>query len=920
MNKNVWAALCVTSLLSSLAGPIAYANQGSPTASVSSSLSEMVAQPPVTDSVYREFRASQERLATPNRLTTRSAVRHESVAQDLELLYRDLSHIPTQTGSYTGGVSALTEDAFVVAASTTTTPFIAGARFGQGRVIAAGDEDFINLSRNDSSEMAIVTRNLLLWLTEQGQSQTGPSRVTRYEDALQGKGKLRIYSKGNVPVHPALPIHNVSVASWTGQPLDPATTPVAIVNATITEAEAYVLEQYVREGGNVVVALKGWVLQSYPEYYIPNVQGAAKLSMHYPVQRLLNTFGLSLLDNTAVSDGTGSPRLSEEQSRSYQMNCLLTQMKAVEENRLNAEDLAVGEPAASAEDKLALASDLLRLTFTSLTDRAELSYTLDQESERLQQAITLPFDVKSKPYSSAILSYSFNHTSLDINQKKSPLADQFPGKVDNQAPRVNDQRVTVNFDYYPANELRMYAAPVPWVSTGLYAPAGEDITIDVPAGTPSLDIMVGTHTDTLLDQESWDRAPIVSLRHTLQPGKNRVNNPYGGLIYFIPAQSQAVQADVNVSGAVRAPYFDLAKTNEKEWKESIRYLGAPWAELRGERILVTVPADEIRHLENPTELLQTWDDLLDQFDKLNGTGQNKPLPHRAYHLPFHLVADKQISGGYMHAGAPIMYHIGVDSRDAVSIEGLKNNWGFWHEIGHNYQQDPWTWKDNTEVTVNIFSLYAQQYFGKPSRLLEKDYTGKSAYDYANAYIALPDGAKRYGDSKQLDLIPQLVMIKQLQMAYGWDFYTELFTAYRELPRAQLPEDEQQEKDLFVVMASKHSGTNLLPFFEKWGFPFTDHARVQVNAMQLPALKEQIWLYREDVPIKPTPKPDTETAGDGNAEVVTPSVPAWQPNKAYVKGNQVSYEGKVYEAKWWTRGEVPGKHVQNEWRSAWKVVK
>ncbi|MCR8844028.1 M60 family metallopeptidase [Paenibacillus sp. SC116] len=918
MKKNVWAALCVTSLLTSLAGPIAYANQGS-TTNASSSLSEMVAQPSVTDSVYREIRIFQERLDAPNRLTTRSAIQNESLAQDLEFLYRDLSHIPTQAGSHTGGVSALNENAFVVAASIKTTPFIAGARFGQGRVIVAGDEDFINLSRNDSSDMTTVTRNLLLWLTEQGQAQAAAGSTTRYADAIQGKGKLRIYSKGAVPVHPSLPIHNVSVTSWTGQALDPTITPVAIVNATITDQEAYVLEQYVREGGNVVVALKGWVLQSYPEYYIPDVQGSAQLSTHYPVQRLLNTFGLSLLDNTADSDGVGSPRLSADQSRSYQINHLLRQLKAVEENRLYVEDLAVGEQAVSAEDKLVLVSDLLRLTFTSLTERTELRNTLEQESERLQHQITLPLYKVNKPYSSAILSYAFNTISLDTNRDKSPLADQFPGKVASDAPRVNDQRVTVNFDYYAADELRMYAAPVPWVSTGLYAPAGEDIIIDVPAGTPSLEVMVGTHTDTLLGNESWERAPIVSLRHTLQPGKNRINSPYGGLIYFIPAQSQTAQADVTVNGAVRAPYFDLATTSEKEWRESIRYLGAPWAELRGKRILLTVPADEIRHLENPAELLQTWDSLLDQFDKLNGTGQNKPLPHRAYHLPFHLVADKQISGGYMHAGAPIMYHIGVDSQDAVSIEGLKNNWGFWHEIGHNYQQDPWTWKDNTEVTVNIFSLYAQQYFGKPSRLLEKDYIGKSAYDYANAYIALPNGSKRYGDSKQLDLIPQLVMIKQLQMAYGWDFYTKLFTAYRELPQVQLPEDEQQEKDLFVVMASKHSGTNLLPFFEKWGFPFTDDARAQVNALQLPALTEQIWLYREDVPIKPTPKPDTETSGDGNSEVVTPSVPAWQLNKAYVKGNRVSYEGEVYEAKWWTRGESPGKNIRNEWQSAWKLI-
>ncbi|MCX7747064.1 MAG: carbohydrate-binding protein [Clostridia bacterium] len=34
-------------------------------------------------------------------------------------------------------------------------------------------------------------------------------------------------------------------------------------------------------------------------------------------------------------------------------------------------------------------------------------------------------------------------------------------------------------------------------------------------------------------------------------------------------------------------------------------------------------------------------------------------------------------------------------------------------------------------------------------------------------------------------------------------------------------------------------------------------------------------------------------------------PAWNSTTVYVGGNMVSYNGKVFKAKWWTRGETPG---------------
>jgi len=43
-------------------------------------------------------------------------------------------------------------------------------------------------------------------------------------------------------------------------------------------------------------------------------------------------------------------------------------------------------------------------------------------------------------------------------------------------------------------------------------------------------------------------------------------------------------------------------------------------------------------------------------------------------------------------------------------ERIRENgcWGMFHELGHNFQDQMWTWNGTTEVTVNIFTLHAME--------------------------------------------------------------------------------------------------------------------------------------------------------------------------------------------------------------------
>jgi chitinase len=56
---------------------------------------------------------------------------------------------------------------------------------------------------------------------------------------------------------------------------------------------------------------------------------------------------------------------------------------------------------------------------------------------------------------------------------------------------------------------------------------------------------------------------------------------------------------------------------------------------------------------------------------------------------------------------------------------------------------------------------------------------------------------------------------------------------------------------------------------------------------------------------PTPSPTPTNPG-------TCSAPAWVAGTAYTGGQQVSYNGHLWTAKWWTQGDIPGNNAQNVW--------
>lgn len=405
-------------------------------------------------------------------------------------------------------------------------------------------------------------------------------------------------------------------------------------------------------------------------------------------------------------------------------------------------------------------------------------------------------------------------------------ASDFPGAVPADAPRISrDLTLTI-----PDAEA--------WISTGLYAPPGEVITITAKGLPKGTDVQIGCHTDHLWHLDAWRRVPEIVRRWPIPVaiGKEKaageatltVANPFGGLIYIaVPNGRDRAAATVSIRGGIESPRFVLGQTTSEQWLK-VRTAAAPWCELESGKVIVTVPSEHVRMLDDPTGVLQFWDRISDAHATLATIPLQPKRPHR-------YVADVQISAGYMHSGYPIMTHLDA-ADEMVSLAKLKaGSWGLLHELGHNHQVSDWTFDGTGEVTVNLFSLHAIDTICTPPAG-SRGHPGVDNPPSLAEHLAKEPKARF--EAWKRDPFLALHMYVQLQKAFGWETYKKVFAEYRALPRAERPKGEEQERDQWMVRFSRACGKNLGPFFVAWGVPTTEAARASIA--DLPAWMPEDW--------------------------------------------------------------------------------
>ena len=405
-----------------------------------------------------------------------------------------------------------------------------------------------------------------------------------------------------------------------------------------------------------------------------------------------------------------------------------------------------------------------------------------------------------------------------------PAAAEFPGAVPADAPRVTR---TVEIDTRVRD----------WHSTGLYAAPGEVITVTVPetAAGKRLAVRIGAHNDRLWHHDRWRRAPEVCRQFPIEGPATRAANAFGGLVYIVvPRECDLETVRVTIRGAVEAPYYVHGVTDAAAWRAAIRSRPAPWAELASKKVILTLPSTVVRDLDDPKDVMDFWDRVMDACAELAAWPLDRPRPER-------YVPDTQIGAGYMHSGYPIMTLLDMPPVMVDTSRMIANKhggvWGLFHETGHNHQSRDWTFDGTGEVTVNLFTMYVfETVCGMEATKAHGSISDRSRAGKMKAYFAAPDFEKW-----KRDPFLALIMYIQLKEAFGWDAFKKVFAEYRALPRGERPRSDGDRRDQWLVRLSRTVGRNLGPFFEAWHVPTGDEARASVA--NLPA-----WMP-EDFPPK-----------------------------------------------------------------------
>ena len=392
--------------------------------------------------------------------------------------------------------------------------------------------------------------------------------------------------------------------------------------------------------------------------------------------------------------------------------------------------------------------------------------------------------------------------------KAHPAAADFPG-----LPPASAEPITRNGHVNTAVHR--------WHSTGLYAPPGKLITVTVPAeaAVAKLEVRIGCHTDTLWRDTitRWKRVPEISRAFKITGPVTHAANAFGGLIYIVvPHNAPPANLKVTVTGGIPAPYYVLGQTSLEQWRESLRNQPAPWAELECKGLIFSIPSVTIRQLDDPEPVMKFWRQVIDAEDDLAGkVGRTDPE---------RMVFDRQISVGYMHSGYPAMAPLGAAAKVVENLVELKKgNWGVFHEMGHNHQNPAWTFDGTVEVTVNLFSMYCNEKVCGIPRSAGHDLQSPKQQAKVQQYLA---GGK-FEDWKH-DPFLALCMYDQLVEVFGWEPFKKVFVEYRDASKAQLPKNDDQKRDQWLVRFSRTVGRNLGPFFEAWKVPTSQSARDSIR--------------------------------------------------------------------------------------------
>ncbi|XP_044057262.1 TRPM8 channel-associated factor homolog isoform X2 [Siniperca chuatsi] len=566
---------------------------------------------------------------------------------DLEFLLQGVSEFDLQGDVLASEVLVHGPLAFPIGTTDNGQAFLAGTYYGQGRVIVVTHEGLLG-----RETLASFWNNAINWLD---QGRTGAVGVVPNLNLLNNSGlkcKKTEFSK------------DLSV----------------FVCTAYSDDHIEEIQDFVAEGGGLLIGGHAW-------YWAQTHSGQNPMT-DFSGNKILNKMGLSLLEATIAEGSYKAPVPSQAMKNTYHFCQLLRRFTG---------HVIQGKELTKHEERHLKKLGMECTNFLNM--KAYDSYSYTQVLFILTDILKtsgMPQVSEKNPVKSPK-----DHLLLSVGAEVynvSPDPDAllpYLIKPNPMMPFVYNRRIRINANTAGEKE---------WLSTGLYLSPGMKTEMIIPANIVNKRWMVqiGCQTD-YLNAAELKRAPRVQEQFPVTTEKMQVSNLWGGLIYLVvPPNTKVEGAEIIVQIAIPAPYYKSGVTTAADWL-LLRTAPSPWAELEFDNIILTVPSHVVQDLQRPDEVAALWNDIM------KGVADLAVISHKFVRKE-RIVADVQISCGWMHSGYPIMMH-SSEAAELVRPDDARTTglWGEIHELGHNQQRSCWEFQPHTtECTCNLWSVYVHE--------------------------------------------------------------------------------------------------------------------------------------------------------------------------------------------------------------------
>ena len=448
-----------------------------------------------------------------------------------------------------------------------------------------------------------------------------------------------------------------------------------------------------------------------------------------------------------------------------------------------------------------------------------------------------------------------------------PSREEIRGSAGTALAQAERVTATMTFSQHPTSfaPLRLKQEPKNIKSTGLYRLADEPVTITVvPDSANRSGVMPRLRVDIGRRHPMENYKKDLSFSAPLHEGTHKDQQWRPGLLYLESDETGTDSFDITIEGAVKAPWFKLGRDSQEHWREVIRHEPAPWAELEGERAILTLPSSMIRDLDDPRPVIRFYDEMVADVNALMGLDTDaEDLRDRAPDLPFRfllrppLYHDKRVAAysGYpirlnwIYHGDPfvwltpddlrtrsvVLHTLGFNHgayRDQLSLPGAEGaladlmEYGWQARQGYALlaQRTNWPW-------IRLDFHYSYTPWGYPlmwlCHLFDKTWC---RYD-ARIWVPGPYVSWAQKHAFMIQLVSHL----------SPDFIGLMYSRYRHTPEEELPGrgNPEQQSDFFFEVLCEVTGQDLTLFFRHWKVPVSSDAYARVAAM---GYEKPGWTY------------------------------------------------------------------------------